>query len=46
VADFEFWRTGDLSVRMPRVDAYEARDETGLRVFRGHRLVNTRKVVP
>ncbi|WP_424863051.1 hypothetical protein [Streptomyces sp. MMS24-I29] len=41
-----FWRAGDLRVRMPRVDAYETRDENGLRVFRGHRLVNTRETAP
>ncbi|WP_327357750.1 hypothetical protein [Streptomyces sp. NBC_01304] len=46
LADFEFWRAGDLSVRMPRVDAYEKRDEDGLRIFRGHRLVNTRETAP
>ncbi|MFF8918050.1 hypothetical protein ACF08M_33290 [Streptomyces sp. NPDC015032] len=46
LADFEFWRAGDLSVRMPRVDAYEKRDEDGLRIFRDHRLVNTREIVP
>lgn len=46
LADFEFWRAGDLSVRMPRVDAYEKRDEDGLRIFRDHRLINTREVVP
>ncbi|MEV7952967.1 hypothetical protein [Streptomyces sp. NPDC088141] len=46
VADFEFWRAGDLNVRMPRVDAYEKRDEDGLRIFRDHRLANTREVVP
>lgn len=46
LADFEFWRAGDLSVRMPRVDAYGKRDETGLRIFRDHRLINTREVVP
>ncbi|WP_329271808.1 hypothetical protein [Streptomyces sp. NBC_01451] len=46
LADFEFWRAGDLSVRMPRVDAYEKRDENGLRLFRGHRLVNTRETAP
>ncbi|MFE7114927.1 hypothetical protein ACFU99_05815 [Streptomyces sp. NPDC057654] len=42
LADFEFWRAGDPSVRMPQVDAYEKRDEDGLRIFRDHRLVNTR----
>ncbi|MEV7870160.1 hypothetical protein AB0P17_29635 [Streptomyces sp. NPDC088124] len=31
---------------MPSVDAYEKRDENGLRVFRDHRLVNTRETVP
>ncbi|WP_411087851.1 hypothetical protein [Streptomyces sp. 061-3] len=46
LADFEFWRAGDLTVRMPRLDAYEKRDENGLRIFREHRLINTRKVVP
>lgn len=46
VADFEFWRAGDVNVRMPRVDAYEKRDENGLRIFRDHRLINTREVVP
>lgn len=46
VADFEFWRAGDLNVRMPNVDAYEKRDENGLRIFRDHRLVNTREVAP
>ncbi|MFI1408856.1 hypothetical protein ACH4Y0_02785 [Streptomyces sp. NPDC020707] len=46
VADFEFWRAGDLNVRMPPVDAYEKRDENGLRIFRGHRLINTREVSP
>lgn len=45
-ADFEFWRAGDLNVRMPNVDAYEMRDGDGLRIFRGHRLTNTREVVP
>lgn len=45
-SDFEFWRAGDLSVRMPRVDAYEKRDENGLRIFRDHRLINTREVAP
>ncbi|KOT51142.1 MULTISPECIES: hypothetical protein [Streptomyces] len=45
-ADFEFWRAGDLSVRMPRVDAYAERDENGLRLFRDHRLANTREVAP
>ncbi|MFB7917038.1 hypothetical protein [Streptomyces sp. NPDC056061] len=44
--DFEFWRAGDLTVRMPRVDAYEKRDEDGLRIFRDHRLINTREIVP
>jgi hypothetical protein len=44
LADFEFWRAGDLSVRMPRADAYEKRDEDGLRIFRDHRLANTREV--
>ncbi|MFE4335387.1 hypothetical protein ACFRQM_40080 [Streptomyces sp. NPDC056831] len=44
--DFEFWRAGDLNVRMPRVDAYEKRDENGLRIFRDHRLTNTREVAP
>ncbi|MET8342518.1 hypothetical protein [Streptomyces microflavus] len=46
LADFEFWRAGELSVRMPSVDAYEKRDEEGLRIFRGHRLVNTRESAP
>ncbi|MFD9868527.1 hypothetical protein ACFXI8_27160 [Streptomyces niveus] len=46
LADFEFWRTGDLSVRMPRVHTYEERDEDGLRIFRDHRLVNTRETAP
>lgn len=46
LADFEFWRAGDLSVRMPSVDTYENRDEEGLRIFRGHRLVNTRESAP
>ncbi|MFF8283288.1 hypothetical protein ACF06W_11265 [Streptomyces albus] len=46
VADFEFWRAGDLSVRIPRVDAYAKRDEDGLRIFREHRLINTREVAP
>ncbi|MEV7902101.1 hypothetical protein [Streptomyces anulatus] len=44
--DFEFWRAGDLNVHMPRVDAYEKRDEEGLRIFRGHRLINTRETAP
>ncbi|MGW1261257.1 hypothetical protein ACWD7Y_04750 [Streptomyces drozdowiczii] len=43
-ADFEFWRAGDLSVRMPSVDAYAERDEDGLRIFRDHHLVNTREI--
>ncbi|MCX5103476.1 hypothetical protein [Streptomyces sp. NBC_00439] len=30
LADFEVWRAGDLSVRMPRVDAFEKHDENGL----------------
>lgn len=42
-ADFEFWRAGDLTVRMPSVDAYEKRDEDGRRLFRDHHLVNTRE---
>ncbi|MFE5853161.1 hypothetical protein ACFQ61_08065 [Streptomyces sp. NPDC056500] len=46
LADFEFWRAGDLNVRMPRVDAYEKRDEDDLRIFRDHRLVNTRESAP
>ncbi|MFD7537448.1 MULTISPECIES: hypothetical protein [unclassified Streptomyces] len=46
LADFEFWRAGDLNVRMPRPDEYETRDESGLRVFRDHRLVNTRDSAP
>ncbi|MFJ5725819.1 hypothetical protein [Streptomyces sp. NPDC093149] len=31
---------------MPRVDAYEKRDEDDLRIFRDHRLVNTRETAP
>lgn len=46
LADFEFWRAGDLSVRMPSVDAYATRDEDGLRIFREHRLANTRELAP
>ncbi|MYR62436.1 hypothetical protein GTY54_41635 [Streptomyces sp. SID625] len=46
VPDFEFWRAGDLSVRMPSVSAYEKRDEDGLRLFRDHHLINTREVAP
>ncbi|MEU7146988.1 hypothetical protein AB0B15_02950 [Streptomyces sp. NPDC045456] len=46
LTDFEFWRAGDLSVRMPRVDAYETRDENGRRIFNGHLLLNTREVAP
>ncbi|MFJ4739135.1 hypothetical protein [Streptomyces sp. NPDC088775] len=46
LADFEFWRAGDLTVRMPNVDAYEKRDEDGLRIFRDHHLINTREVAP
>ncbi|WP_405749321.1 hypothetical protein OG232_04325 [Streptomyces sp. NBC_01411] len=45
-ADFEFWRVGDLNVQMPRVDAYEKRDQNGVRLFRDHLLVNTREVAP
>lgn len=46
LADFEFWQAGDLNVRMPNVDAYEKRDENGLRIFRDHHLVNTREIAP
>lgn len=46
VADFEFWRGGDRSVRIPRVESYALRDADGLLVFRDHRLINTREVVP
>ncbi|MGW3763060.1 hypothetical protein [Streptomyces sp. NPDC005131] len=44
-ADFEFWKSGDVSVRMPRVDEY-ARREEGLLCFNEHRLTNTREAVP
>ncbi|WP_326745358.1 hypothetical protein [Streptomyces sp. NBC_01760] len=45
LADFEFWKSGDVSVRMPRVDDY-ARREDGLLCFNEHWLINTRETVP
>ncbi|MET7631818.1 hypothetical protein ABZS53_15380 [Streptomyces sp. NPDC005499] len=45
LADFEFWKSGDVSVRMPRVDEYTRRED-GLLCFNEHRLINTREAVP
>jgi hypothetical protein len=44
LADFEFWRSGDVTVRMPRPDEYEKRED-GLLCFNDHRLINTRETV-
>lgn len=44
MADFEFWKSFDVTVRMPHVDEY-ARREDGLLCFNEHRLINTREVV-
>lgn len=45
LSDFEFWRSGDVTVQMPRPEDYTRRED-GLICFNEHRLTNTRETVP